>query len=95
MLTNQVLIDLIFKCVEELNAQLPEEGKLILDKSTTLAGEDSSLDSFALVTLMVCIEERLTSLGINLNILDKISESSSLPFVTIEQLSRWLSDQVK
>lgn len=95
MLSKEEIIDLIFKCVEKLNRQLPEESKLILIESTAIAGENSPLDSLGLVTLMVCIEEHLTSLGMSINILDKISESRDLPFVTIGGMSLWLLDQLK
>ena len=93
MLSKEVIIAVIFKCVEELNRQLPEGSKLTLEKSTTIAGKNSPLDSLGVVTLMVCIEGHLTPLGIRINILDKISESSDFPFVTIEGMSLWLLDQ--
>ena len=95
MLSKEDIIVVIFKCVEELNRQLPEESKLILEKSTAIAGENSPLDSLGVVTLMICIEGHLTPLGINISILDKISESSDFPFVTIEGMSLWLLDQLR
>ena len=40
MLCKEEVITVIFKCVEELNRQLPEESKLMLEKSTAIAGEN-------------------------------------------------------
>jgi len=95
MLSKEEIIDLIFRCVEELNRQLPEESKLILEESTAIAGENSPLDSLGLVTLMICIEGNLVPLGVSINILDKLTESSNFPFVTIGEMSLWLLDQLK
>jgi len=94
MLCKEEVITVIFKCVEELNRQLPEESKLILEKSTVIAGENSPLDSLGLITLMVCIEGHLIPSGVSISILDKISESSDFPFGTIEEMSLWLLDQL-
>jgi len=95
MLSKEEIIDLIFRCVEELNRQLPEESKLILEESTAIAGENSPLDSLGLVTLMICIEGNLIPLGVSINILDKLTESSKFPFITIGEMSLWLLDQLK
>ena len=95
MLSNEEIIDVIFKCVEELNRQLSEENKLALEETTAIAGKNSPLDSLGLVTLMLCIEGHLAVLGVRVNFLDKFSESSDLPFVTIGEMSLWLLDQLR
>ena len=87
------MIDIIYKCAEELNRQLPEEGKLILEESTAIIGVNSPLDSLGLVIFILSIEENVTSLGINCNILDVLTQSDDPPFVTIEDMSLWLIDQ--
>ena len=87
------MIDIIYKCAEELNRQLPEEGKLILEESTAIIGVNSPLDSLGLVIFILSIEENITSLGINCNILDVLTQSDDPPFVTIEDMSLWLIDQ--
>ena len=87
------MIDMIYKCAEELNKQLPEEGKLILEESTAIVGINSPLDSLGLIIFILSIEEHITSLGISCNILDVLTQSDDPPFVTIEDMSLWLIDQ--
>ena len=67
MRSKEKVTDIIYKCAEELNKQLPEEGKLILDESAAIVGKNSPLDSLGLVMLMVSIEENITPLGIELD----------------------------
>jgi len=95
MLSKEEIKDTIYKCAKELNRQLPEESKLILEESTVIAGENSPLDSLGLATLIICIERHLTSLDVSINILDKFIESNEPPFVTIEEMSLWLIEQLK
>ena len=47
------MIDIIYKCAEELNKQLPEEGKLILDETTAIVGKNSTLDSLGLIMFIL------------------------------------------
>ena len=89
------MIDIIYKCAEELNKQLPEEGKLILDETTAIVGRNSTLDSLGLIMFILSIEEHITSLGKSCNILDVFTQSDDPPFVTIEDMSVWLIDQLK
>lgn len=94
MPSKEKIIDIIFRCAEELNRQLSEESKLILEESTVITGENSLLDSLGLVTLLVSIEEHLNQLGISINILDKVSESSNFPFATIGEMSLWILGEI-
>ena len=93
MRSKEKVTDIIYKCAEELNKQLPEEGKLILDESAAIVGKNSPLDSLGLVMLMVSIEENITPLGISCNILDILTKSDDPPFVTIGDMSLWLVNQ--
>ncbi|MBT7968957.1 MAG: hypothetical protein HN753_06730, partial [Methylococcales bacterium] len=45
MSDKEKLLEIIFKCAEELNNQLPKERKLILEEATVVLGRDGSLDS--------------------------------------------------
>ncbi|MDB9892085.1 hypothetical protein OAC99_01405 [Amylibacter sp.] len=76
-----------------MNRQLPDEGKLIIEESSAVAGENSPLDSLGLVMLMINIEEHIVPLGINVSILDIFTESDKPPFLTIGEMSEWLVDQ--
>lgn len=93
MRSKEEMTSIIYKCAKELNRQLSEDGKLILEETTAIVGEDSPLDSLGLVMLMVSIEEHITSLGINCNILDILTKSDEPPFVTIGDMSLWLIEQ--
>lgn len=95
MISKEEIKNTIYKCTKELNRQLPEESKLNLEEATVIAGENSTLDSLGLATLIICIERHLTSLDININILDKFIESSDPPFITIEEMCLWLLEQLK
>jgi len=93
MRSKEEITDIIYKCAEELNRQLPEEGKIILEESAAIVGENSPLDSLGLVMLLISIEEHIASLGISINILDIFTKSDEPPFVTIGDMSLWLVDQ--
>ena len=93
MRSKEEMMEIIYQCAEELNRQLPAEGKLMLEETAAIVGENSPLDSLALVMFMVSIEEHITLLGISCNILDMLTKSDELPFVTIGDMSLWLIDQ--
>lgn len=93
MLNKEEFLEIIYKCAEELNKQLPKEGKVVLEESTAILGENSSLDSLGIVMLTVSIEEHIASKGISVHILDILTESDEPPFVTIGDMSLWLLEQ--
>ena len=51
--------EIVKKSVEELNELLSKEKKLLLDETTPLISEKSSLESIDLVNLFVCLEKNL------------------------------------
>ena len=93
MQNKEKFLEIIYKCAEELNKQLSEEGKITLEESTTLIGENSSLDSLGIVILMISIEEHIANTGISVNIMDSLTESDEPPFETIGEMSLWLLEQ--
>ena len=93
MRNKEKFLEIIYKCAEELNKQLSEEGKITLEESTTLIGENSSLDSLGIVILMISIEEHIANTGISVNIMDVLTESDEHPFETIGEMSLWLLEQ--
>lgn len=93
MTSKEEITDIIYRCAEELNRQLPNEGKLILEESSAVVGENSPLDSLGLVMLMVSIEEHITRLGVSISILDIFTGSDKPPFLTLGEMSEWLVDQ--
>ena len=93
MRNKEKFLEIIYKCAEELNKQLSEEGKITLEESTTLIGENSSLDSLGIVILMISIEEHIANTGMSVNIMDVLTESDEPPFETIGEMSLWLLEQ--
>jgi len=93
MRNKEKFLEIIYKCAEELNKQLSEEEKITLEESTTLIGENSSLDSLGIVILMISIEEHIANTGISVNIMDVLTESDEPPFETIGEMSIWLLEQ--
>ena len=93
MISKQKCKEIIFKCAEELNKQLPEESKIILDESTAIIGKNSPLDSLGIVTLMISIEEHVAYKGIKINIMDVLTEANEPPFVSIGDMALWLLEQ--
>ena len=51
--------EIIKKSIEELNELLSKEKKLLIEKTTPLVGEKSSLESIDLVNFFVCLEKNL------------------------------------
>jgi acyl carrier protein len=93
MSDKEKLLEIIYKCAEELNRQLPEGRKLILKESTTVVGKDSSLDSLDIVMFTLNIEEQIRPLGISCNILEILTQYEKPPFVTIGEMATWLSSK--
>ena len=83
----------IHACIDELNQQLPESGKLTKSADTILVGEGGVLDSLGLITLLVNIEEALnTTSNISAPLLDELmaEHNGEHPFHTIATLLAWL-----
>ena len=93
MRNKEKFLEIIYKCAEELNKQLSEEGKITLEESTTLIGENSLLDSLGIVIFMISIEEHIANTGMSVNIMDVLTESDEPPFETIGEMSLWLLEQ--
>ena len=84
---------IIYRCVGELNKQLPEEEKIILEESAAIFGENSSLDSLGIVMLMISIEENIAKVDLRINIMDVLTEADEPPFVTIGDMALWLLEK--
>lgn len=52
-------IDIIFKALEDINRQRPENDQLELHPDTPIVGAKSRLDSLALVILIVAVEQHV------------------------------------
>jgi D-alanine--poly(phosphoribitol) ligase subunit 2 len=78
--------------IDELNEQLPEDGRLDASDDTVLFGESGELDSLGLVNLIVMVEQRVAeTLGAPITLADEraMSERNS-PFRTIGTLTDYV-----
>jgi acyl carrier protein len=94
--TEQELLPIIFRCVEEINFLLPNEQKLSASPDTILVGEGGRLDSLALINLVVLLEEELQkvlSVTVVLTNEELIADGKG-PYRTIAMLARFLADQI-
>lgn len=87
------IFEIIVMCIEELNKQLPPEGRVANDGNTAIVGGDSVLDSLGIVTLFVNIESRMSEQGIDCNLMDELlAEYDVHPFETIGSIANWIEN---
>ena len=81
-----------FKCIEELNRQLPPESKLKNSLDAILVGEGGALDSLGLITLIVSLEEAVQEeTGICMELLEEeLLIDSEGPFRTVGSIVNWI-----
>lgn len=85
------ILEIIVACIEELNKQLPPEGRVATDESTAIVGGGSVLDSLGIVTLFVAIEESVNQQGKDCNLMDVLlTEHEIHPFATIGSIASWI-----
>jgi acyl carrier protein len=90
MKTKEVIVNVIFKSIEEFNQQ--NDVQLETNKDTILFGQQSTLDSMDVVHLLVTIEENInTEFNTSISIADEraMSQKNS-PFKTVDTLSEYI-----
>ncbi len=87
------IIDSIFKAVEEINQQLPQERRLKKSPDTLLFDESGDLDSLGLVNLVVLTEQNIEEeLGVTITLTDgKAIAQKNNPFKTIGTLIDYIA----
>ena len=89
-----ILEDIIYPAMNDLKAGAPELDALPLSLDTTLLGSGALLDSLALVTLVVSIEERLAdTTGFTIALANEraLSRRAS-PFRTVATLAAYIQE---
>ena len=83
--------------IDDLNQELTSDKFLEKDKSTKLFGHEGILDSLALVSFLVIIEQNLEDeLAISITIAnDKAMAQTNNPFESIESLTDFLLELIK
>ena len=94
------IVDLVIASINEILSEENEEGGKSLsdiEPSTTLMGKTGALDSLALVSAIVNIEEKLSvDCGLDIVIADEraMSQEKS-PFRTVNSLAEYISILIK
>ncbi len=91
------ILHVIFTCLEELNKQLPADGKLKCEQDTLLVAEDGKLDSLGIITLTVNVEQQLlSSINVHVSAMDALMEEydGKHPFYTIGSMAEWIVAQI-
>ena len=97
MIERERIMQAIFGAMEDVNSQLPPEQQLEKSKDTVLFGKSGKLDSLALVTLIVAIEEKIEQeLETKITLADEraVSQKRS-PFKTVETLTDYIVSLLK
>ena len=92
MVSKEIIIDTIFKAVNEINKRLSKKQQLIKSISTILSGSDDKLDSLGLVNLIVAIEQNIEDeFEVSITIADEraMSQKNS-PFKTVGSLADYI-----
>ena len=90
---NKQVIETIFSAIDELNRQLSKDCQLNKSVDTPLIGEGSTLDSVALVNLIVITEQKLEDqFDVALNLAeDGLGFADEAPFLSVGSLIEHVS----
>ncbi|MBM3267063.1 MAG: hypothetical protein FJZ01_05370 [Candidatus Sericytochromatia bacterium] len=84
------ILDIVHACLSDLRG-----GGDVADRESVLLGPGALLDSLALVTLIVDVEQRLADLGINVTLADgRALSAASSPFRTVSSLAEHAWERV-
>ena len=94
MASKDEVVQIIYLAIDDINQDLPADGKLGKSPSTVLLGDDSKLDSLAFINFILAVEERVRErLGDKLSLVNQDSMSSTDgPFQTVEKLAQFIVD---
>jgi len=80
----------IFKVIDDINAQLPEEKRMSKSLDTILIGPMGALDSLGLVNFIVGIEQQMEErFGMPVMLTDEMFKEDS-PLQSVEYLAEYL-----
>ena len=95
--SNEQITALIYRAVDEINEELTDEEKLEQDPATVLFGSDAKIDSMALVSFIVVVEEQLLDeFDLSVTLADeKAMSMEHSPFRTLATLIDYLKGVVE
>lgn len=90
------ILQLVYKAIDEVNAQSGNGLVLQKEQATRLLGADGGVDSLTFVNLIVALEEQIQSaLGIAVVLVDENSMSQQRhPFRTVGTLAEYVANLV-
>lgn len=92
-MSNDKILALIFSAISEINQQREPEHQIVLEPDCVLFGANGKLDSLALVSLILDIEERISDeFGIAITLADDRAMSQrNSPFRTAAALADYVA----
>lgn len=92
MQTAQLIEEALFEAIDEINQQQPEDQQVQKKMDTPLFGNDGVLDSYALVNLIVSVEQKIQEkLDLAVTLADeKAMSQKNSPFRTVESLANYI-----
>ena len=91
-ITKARILEAIFKAIEDTNRFATPSARLAQIPTAILSGEGAMLDSLALITLIVSVEEHLMSnLGVSISVLDEeVWADPNGPYRSVDALADWI-----
>jgi D-alanine--poly(phosphoribitol) ligase subunit 2 len=88
------IVQIIYEVIDETNAGLPPENRLVKSTETVLFGRQGKLDSVGLVHFIVAVEDRLREdLGLSITLADERAMSrSNSPFRSVSALTAYIAE---
>lgn len=92
MIDSEKVLKTIFSSIDEINEQLPVEGKMATSVDASLFGDDGTLDSLGLISLITTIEQRIEEdFGMMVTLLEDIADlGSENPFRDVKTLTEFV-----
>ena len=93
--TRDDILKILYKCLAELNEQLPPAAHLKPAEETALLGDSGTLDSLGMVNLVTSIEENLANhYGVLISLPSSDLSSGQDPWRNVGVLANFLVDVV-
>jgi acyl carrier protein len=94
---SETIVQLIYRSLDDINAELPQERQLARSPETSLYGPQSVLDSLQLVRLIVAVEAEIEqACGVAVALAsDRAFSRQRSPFLTVGSLAAYIDELVR
>ena len=92
MLTKENVLEIILRALQNLNEELDDSEKFVVDSNLSLFGPDATLDSLALVSVIVDVEGDVSAaLGRSISLTDDRAMTQEIsPFDNVQTLLNYI-----